>query len=327
MRYIIYGAGAIGGTIGASLFEAGRDVVLIARGEHGRTIAAKGLRFGSPLGGWRVLPIPVVEGPADLTIGAGDVVVLAMKSQDTETALEALALVASPDVQIVCAQNGVANERMALRHFPNVHGLCVRMPGVHLEPGVVAVHQPDCNGIADVGRFPSGVDDVDRAIAADLEAASIKSYALEDVMAQKYAKLALNVTNALEAAIGMSAPETDLSKRARKEALTVFAAAGIAVATGPDTRTADRSRVPVEGVAHAGNSAFQSLARGNPRLEADYLNGEVVLLGRLHGIPTPANEFLQGLAMRLVKAHVAAGSLTIADVEAGRPGVAAPAAV
>jgi 2-dehydropantoate 2-reductase len=327
MRYIIYGAGAIGGTIGASLFEAGREVVLIARGEHGRTIAAQGLRFGSPLGGWRVLPIPVVEHPRELTIGAGDVVVLSMKSQDTEAALEALAWVASRDAHIVCAQNGVANERMALRHFPNVHGLCVRMPGVHLQAGVVQVHQPDCNGIADVGSYPRGAGDVDRAIAADFEAAKIRSYALEDVMAQKYAKLALNVTNALEAAIGASAPETSLSKRARKEALDVFAAAGIAVATGHDPRTADRSRVAIEGVEHAGNSAFQSLARGNPRLEADYLNGEVVLLGRLHGVATPANEFLQQLAIRLVKARVAAGSLTIDEVEAGKPYDAVPAAV
>ena len=46
MRYIIYGAGAIGGTIGAGLFEAGRDVVLIARGDHGRAIKSGGLRFG-----------------------------------------------------------------------------------------------------------------------------------------------------------------------------------------------------------------------------------------------------------------------------------------
>lgn len=327
MRYIIYGAGAIGGTIGASLFEAGRDVVLIARGEHGRTIAAKGLRFGSPLGGWRVLPIPVVEHPRDLTIGAGDVVVLSMKSQDTESALDALAWTASPDVHVVCAQNGVANERMALRRFAHVHGLCVRMPGVHLEPGVVQVHQPDCNGIADVGSYPRGVDEIDRAIAADFEASKIRSYALEDVMAQKYAKLGLNVTNALEAAIGANAPDTDLSKRARKEALDVFAAAGIAVATGPDPRTADRSRVPIEGVPHAGNSAFQSLARGNPRLEADYLNGEVVLLGRLHGIPTPANAFLQQLAIRLIKARVPAGSLTIEEVEAGKPYDTVPAAV
>jgi 2-dehydropantoate 2-reductase len=277
------------------------------------------MRFGTPGGGWRTLRIPVVEHPRELTIGANDVVVLAIQSQGTSDALETLALTAAPDVHVACAQNGVENERIALRHFANVHGMSVRMSGVHLEPGVVLVHDTPGNGICDVGRYPRGVDEVDRIISADFQASSMGCNALEDIMAQKYAKLGLNVTNALEAAIGTGAPDTDLSKRARKEALDVYAAAGITVEKKPDPRVVGRTREPVEGTPHIGNSAWQSLRRGRPRLEADYLNGEIVLLGRLHGVPTPANEFLQALAMRLVKAQVPAGSLTIADVEAGLP--------
>jgi 2-dehydropantoate 2-reductase len=322
VRYIIYGAGAIGGTIGAGLFEAGRDVVLIARGDHGRAIKSGGLRFGTPRGGWRTLPIPVVERPAELTIGAGDLVILAMKSQDTAGALEALSLVAPADVPVACAQNGVENERLALRHFANVHGICVRMPSVYLEPGVVRVHEVESHGICDIGRYPRGLDDLDRAVAADFNAGSMLSDALDDVMALKYAKLALNVTNVLDAAIGrdrVDPASTTLSKRARAEALAVFAAAGITVSTHADPRTASRTRVAVEGAGHAGGSAYQSLARNTGRLEADYLNGEVVLLGRLHGIPTPANDALVDLAKRLIKHRTPAGSLTIADVEAGLP--------
>jgi 2-dehydropantoate 2-reductase len=319
VRYVIYGAGAIGGTIGACLHEAGREVVLIARGEHGRTIAQQGLRFGSPEGGWRVLRIPVVSQPSEVKFNADHVVVLSMKGQDTVAALDALALAAPQSIHVACAQNGVENERAALRRFPNVHGMCLRMPGVHLKPGVVQVHQSGNNGICDVGSFPKGASDVDRAIAADLQAAHILSDALDDIMALKYAKLHLNVTNALEAAVGASAPNTDLSKRARQEALDVFAAAGQHVSHQPDARVTSRVLAAIEGEPHAGNSSYQSLARGNPRLEADYLNGEIVLLGRLFGIPTPANAFLQDLAMRLVRASVPAGSLTIQDVEAGRP--------
>jgi 2-dehydropantoate 2-reductase len=318
MRYIVYGAGAIGGTIGACLHESGRDVVLIARGAHGRTIAEHGLRFGSPDGGWRVLRIPVVSQPSDFKFAAGDVVILSMKGQDTVAALEALAAAAPQSIHIACAQNGVENERAALRRFPNVHGMCLRMPGVHLEPGVVQVHQAGNNGICDVGSYPGGATEVDRAIAADLQAANILSDALDDIMALKYAKLALNVTNALEAAIGAGAPDTDLSKRARQEALDVFAAAGIRVSRKPDPRVTSRVLAAVDGQPHVGNSSFQSLARGNSRLESDYLNGEVVLLGRLHGIPTPANALLQELAIWLVTAQVPAGSLTIEDVESGR---------
>jgi 2-dehydropantoate 2-reductase len=318
MRYIIYGAGAIGGPIGGLLFEAGRDVVLIARGEHGRAVAANGLRLGTPAGGWRTLRIPIVEHPRELSIGAGDAVVLSMQSQGTAAALEALALVAAPDVPIVCAQNGVENERAALRHFANVHGIVVQLFGGYVEPGVVTSGD-DPFAICDVGRYPSGIDDVDRTIAADFAAATMQCIARADIMAHKYAKLVLNTTNALFAAIGRSAPDTALAQRAREECYEVFAAAGIPVATDPDPRNATRKHGLIEGRPYGGNSALQSIQRGRTRLETDYLNGEIVLLGRLHGVPTPANEFLAGLALRLVKAGTKAGSLTLAEVEAGLP--------
>src|ERR1700678_3035636 len=99
VRYIFYGAGAIGGALGAQLFEIERDVVLIARGEHGRKIAADGLRFGT-FAGWRTLRIPVVEHRALLTSGPSDVVVLSMKSHDPANALETLAPLAGPNVPI-----------------------------------------------------------------------------------------------------------------------------------------------------------------------------------------------------------------------------------
>lgn len=318
MRYIIYGAGAIGGPIGAALFEAGRDVVLIARGDHRRAVAANGLRYGNPAGGWRTLRIPIVEHPSELTIGAGDVVVLSMQSQGTAAALEALSLVAAPDVPIVCAQNGVENERAALRHFANVHGVVVQLFGGYVEPGVVTSGDVPA-AVCDIGRYPSGVDDVDRAIAADFNAASMQCVPRADIMAHKYAKLVMNTTNALAAAIGRSAPETDLARLAREESYAVFAAAGIPVATEPDPRIGARTHGLIEGRPNGGNSAYQSLERGRTRLETDYLNGEIVLLGRLHGVATPVNEFLADLARRLVETRTKAGSLTLAEVEAGLP--------
>ena len=50
MRYIIYGAGAVGGTIGGKLFQSGHDVVLIARGDHLHAIRERGLRLRTPHG-------------------------------------------------------------------------------------------------------------------------------------------------------------------------------------------------------------------------------------------------------------------------------------
>ena len=314
MRYIIYGAGAIGGTIGARLFETGRNVVFIARGDHGHALAANGLRFGTPEG-WRTLAIPVVDHPDKLTFGDGDVVLLALKSQDTQTALDALEMLAAPDLPIVCAQNGVENERRALRRFANVYGMCVMMAAVHLEPGIVHVHNAPQSGVCDVGRYPRGNDTLAQTIAADLRASSIYSDACEDIMGRKYAKLLSNLTNGLEAASGRGALGSSLAERARAEAQTVFAAAGIVATRAVDARWTGMSIEAVDGVQRIGGSTMQSVARGARTLEVDDLNGEIVLLGRLYGVPTPVNAMLQHLAIRLLRDRVAPGSIALAELE------------
>ena len=54
----------------------------------------------------------------------------------------------------MCAQNGVANERAALRLFANVYGMCVMCPTGHLEPGVVEAYSSPVTGLLDIGRYP-----------------------------------------------------------------------------------------------------------------------------------------------------------------------------
>ncbi|MYE23363.1 MAG: ketopantoate reductase family protein, partial [Gammaproteobacteria bacterium] len=73
MRFVIYGAGGIGGTIGARLHQAGFDVTLIARGAHFAAIAKDGLRFVSPSQDVR-LEIDCVEHPAGANIAPDDAV-------------------------------------------------------------------------------------------------------------------------------------------------------------------------------------------------------------------------------------------------------------
>ena len=53
---------------------------------------------------------------------------------------------------------------------------------------------------------------------------------------------------------------------------------------------------------------MQSLLRGTGSVEVDQLNGEVVLLGRLHGVPTPVNELLQRLTNELARDRRPPGS-------------------
>src|ERR1019366_3274518 len=135
MRFVIYGAGAIGGVVGARLHQGGFDVALIARGAHLEEIRRSGLTLETPAER-SVLDLRAVEDPAELGLGSGDVVLLATKGQDTPRALAALRRAGADEVPVVCLQNGVENERLALRSFAATYGAVVMVPAAHLRPGV-----------------------------------------------------------------------------------------------------------------------------------------------------------------------------------------------
>lgn len=324
MRFVVVGAGAIGGVVGGRLVEVGRDVTLVARGAHAEVLARDGLRLRTPDGD-SVIAVDVAPSVGDVAWRSGDVVLLAVKSNDTHDVVGQLVGLAGPSVPVVCLQNGVDNEREAARRFANVYGVCVMCPATHLEPGVVAAHSAPVNGIFDIGRYPSGTDATASAIADAFEAAGFVSVARPDIMRWKYAKLLMNLGNAIEAAVGPEGRGSELAARARREALACFAAAGIACASQEEDRERRGDLLqfgPIEGLAHGGGSSWQSLARQTGRIETDYLNGEIVLLGRLHGVPTPVNALFQSVANELAADGAPPGSLTEADLVArlGAPG-------
>src|SRR5262245_5242568 len=157
-RYVVYGAGAVGGVVGARLAEAGLDVVLIARGDHLLAIRDTGLTLETPRGS-TTLRIPVVAHPSALAFSAAnDVVLLATKTQDGAAALDALREATASDVPVVCLQNGVASPRIALRRFPAVYGAMVLLPSAYVEPGGVQAFSAPVPGVLDVGRHPAGTD-------------------------------------------------------------------------------------------------------------------------------------------------------------------------
>jgi 2-dehydropantoate 2-reductase len=315
MRFIIYGAGAVGGVVGARLFENGHDVALIARGRHGEAIATNGLRIESA-DHVATLPIPVVDHPSGLAFAEGDHVLLGMKTQDSSAALEALAELALPSTPIVCLQNGVENERMALRRFANVYGICVMCPTAHLEPGVVQANSTPVTGILDIGRYPGGVDDTATAVASALSASTFTSMARPDILRWKYGKLLLNLGNAVEAVCGPEARRGEIIGRVRAEGIACLRAAGIDIVSDEeeaDRRRGQLQRKPIDGARRGGGSSWQSLQRQAGSVESDYLNGEIVLLGRLRGVPTPVNELLQRLARNLAREGKAPGSIPADD--------------
>lgn len=328
VRYIIIGAGAVGGTIGGCLFQGGHDVVLVARGAHLDALRAHGLKLETPMG-TATLRIPAVGGPGELTLHDGDVLLLSTKSQDTAAVLEQWAWqpvdagppAAAQVLPIVCAQNGVANEGIALRRFRRVYGMCVWLPASHLEPGTVQSQGTPKAGLLPVGRYPSGADPMAERISEALAASRFVAPVSDNVMRWKYGKLLGNLANAIEALCGREARYSDdareLRERTRAEAVAVFAAAGIVYACSQEIAAARGDQVEfgvVSGSARSGGSSWQSLSRGTGTIEADFLNGEIVLLGRTHGVPTPVNETLQKLANQAARDRKAPGSTAPADI-------------
>ena len=315
MRFIVMGAGAVGGVVGGRLAEHGHDVVLVARGAHHDAIAAHGLLVRSPDDEVRV-PVRVVDHPRDLTLTDDDVVLLAVKGQDTRDALDALAD-GPPDLAVACLQNGVDNERQVLRRTPNTYAVPVMLPATYLEPGVVDASSAPVTGILDIGRYPTGVDARAEAMSAAFAASTFSSVTNPEIMRFKWSKLLMNLGNALEAAVGPIGRRSDLYAAARAEAEAVITAAGIDCASAEEDaeRRGDLiSLRPVAGERRGGGSSWQSLARGTGSIEVDQLNGEIVLLGRLHGVPTPVNALLQTVAHELARTRAAPGSLTEADL-------------
>ncbi len=314
MRYIIYGAGGIGGVIGAQLFQGGVDVLLVARGPHLRAIQERGLQYQTPHQTVS-LPIPAAGHPQDIDFRADDVVILTMKSQHTQAALDDLRAAAGDEIPLFCCQNGVANERMALRRFQNVHAMMVYLPAMALEPGTVQTHAARKTGVLDASIYPTGSNDLVAEVTATLDGVNFSARPNPTVMRFKYGKLIMNLGNALAAVSPPGEEAKEIRALMRAEAEACFRAAGIDCAS-PEEETARRDDLmksaPVEGQDRGGGSSWQSLVRGTGNIEADYLNGEIVMLGRLHGVPTPANWVLQRQANALAANKGEAQSIPLA---------------
>ncbi len=269
----------------------------------------------------------------------GDVVLLTMKSQHSAVALDALGETAPRQIPVVCGQNGVANERMALRRFANVYGMVVNLPAVHLQPGEVVTHAEGSGGILDTGRYPDGCDAVAEALTDLLSDAGFTAEPDQRIMRKKYAKLLMNLGNIIQAAtVPAAQAATDPAVQAatdpasgtsdndalatiyrclRGEALACFKAAGIDCASREEVRGRHRNTfrmVEIAGRERAGGSSWQSISRGTGNLETDYLNGEIALLGGLHGVPTPGNKVCLEIASRMLRERLSVGSFRPSEI-------------
>ena len=335
MRYIIIGAGAIGGVLGARLAQHSTEnrPLLIARGEHGAAIAANGLRLRTP-GEDAFVPVDSAAGPAGVVLRDDDVLVLATKTQQAQIALEqwvdapvfdgrgSRLGTAGELLPVLTALNGVESERIALRYFARVFGVCVWLPAVHLVPGEVILRIGPTSGVFIIGRYGAATDAADdrllATIAEDWTARSFTVHVVDDVMRWKYNKLLSNLGNAVQALLGaIDEDGVAIANRLQAEAESIYRATGIEWASEAEEAAwrGDVFRIrPVPGAPEQlGGSSWQSLARGSS-IESDYLNGEIALVARLHGMTAPLNATVQRLAREAAASGSGLGSLTAAEL-------------
>ena len=331
-RYVVIGAGAIGGGIGGLLAHDGQQVVLVARGDHLEAMRSYGLRVRTPTEDVTV-PVVAVSGPDEVQLHTDDVLVLATKTQQLMPVLsewadadvydaEGVSGAAGGQLPVFTATNGVAAEDLALRYFSRVFGICVWMPATRLKPGEVIVRAAPVAGVLHLGRVPASTMARDtellQHVAADWTAAGFDIRLPADVMPWKYRKLISNLGNVFEALTGSTQEVGNLIEAAEAEARAIFAAAGVRYTDDAEeaaTRATGFTVQPVPGVEGGlGGSTWQSLARGTRNIETDYLNGEIVLLAHRIGTTAPINSRLARLGRRAALTGARPGDLSPEDL-------------
>jgi 2-dehydropantoate 2-reductase len=190
------------------------------------------------------------------------------------------------------------------------------LPSAYDAPGYVEDFGHPHPGILDIGRWPSGLDAVSDGIAAALRQAGFQSESVSDIQRLKAGKLLMNLGNAIELACGPGAHWFELYGRVRAEGEAVLNAAGFPFAGQAEDaqRRGGFKIAPIEGKSRTGGSTWQSVARGLGSVETEFLNGEIAMLARLHGVAAPLNAKLMAIADGIVSRKTRAGSVIPQDI-------------
>ncbi len=305
MKICIFGAGAIGGYMGAKLVEAGADVSLVARGPHLAAMRENGLKLieGDET---KTMPVTVSDDPADL--GPQDYVIVTLKAHSVPPVVDKMKPLIGPETTIVSGVNGVPwwyfhktggdleGTRLASvdpgdaqwNGFgpDNVLG-CVVYPAAEvIEPGVIKHIEGNRFSLGE----PSG-EKSERAMALSkaLSAAGLKAPVRpkirDEIWVKLWGNLSFNPISALtHATLDVLCTEPGTREVARNmmlEAQAIAEALGVKFPIDVDRR--------IQGGADVGahrTSMLQDLDANRP-MEIDALVGSVQELGRVTGVPTP----------------------------------------
>ncbi len=317
----MYGAGAVGSTVGGHLYRTGHEVILVANRRHVGRVSESGLRLVTPDNIY-VLKIPAYNKAQELPpFRNDDVLLLTAKSQHTLECLGQLKNAGFPrNLPIFCVQNSICNEALATRCFNRVYGVMVHLPAIFLQPGEVVNPIRGNHGFLEIGLYPNGSDELAHKVAEAFEKAGFACRINDFVMEAKAAKCLENLENAVLAMTNDREDGGQFTAAARQEALEVWKAAGIECEDPEQFQKRVQSRrgatTGPKGYENicGRDSSWQSLMRGTGNIEAEQLNGDVVKLGHMLGIATPCNETLWRLADEMAIKGERPGKYTVQDL-------------
>jgi 2-dehydropantoate 2-reductase len=299
----VFGAGAVGGYLGARLATGGADVTMIARGAHLAAMRERGLTLVTPEGDRSNVDVRATDDPAD--VGPVDFVLFLVKSYDTETAAPGLPPLIGEGTGVISLQNGIDNEAKIAVAVGEEHVLsgAVYILAAIEAPGVVR------SGPARivVGELlPGPVTERIRRFVDAANAGGIDAHASTDVRATKWEKYVLLVAfSAVTAATQLTIGDVRASEAAvammrsiMVEAWQVGRAMGVPLA---DDLVERQLALILRQKDSEAASLRHDLITGH-RMELEALQGTLRRYGREAGIPTPwtdaAYAILQPWAIR-----------------------------
>jgi 2-dehydropantoate 2-reductase len=315
MRICIYGAGAIGGYLGAQLSLSGEDVTLIARGPHLEAMRTDGLKLRIGDEEWVTHP-NCTSDPAEA--GEQDFVIVTLKAHSVPGIVDAMQPLLGPDTAVVSAVNGVPwwyfyklegpweNRRIESvdpgdkqwdRIGPERAIGCVVYPACDVpEPGVIQHISGDRFTLGEPsGEKTERVMRISKALIHAGFKAPVRRIR-DEIWVKLWGNLCFNPISALtQATLDIVATEKGTRAVARAmmlEAQAIGEKLGVRFGVNVDKR--------IEGAAAVGahrTSMLQDLEKGRP-MEIDALVTAVQEMGRMVGVPTPAIDIVLALVQQ-----------------------------
>jgi 2-dehydropantoate 2-reductase len=296
VRILVYGVGGVGAFFGALLARAGRDVRFVARGAHLDALRSRGLRIKSHLIGDVEVPRVSVS-PHAAGSGPADLVLVCVKTYQTEAILDDLAAVVGDGTVVIPLQNGVeADEQLAARFgVTRVLPAAVYVGATLDEPGVVSHVAPARISIG----ARSGFDEARLAAIHETLAATGQVVQVSpDIQRERWRKLMWNASFNTVSAVTLRTPAELLALPETRALLVRIMTEVVAVARaqGLDLQPADVDQhiAWTERASGIRTSTMVDRERGRT-MEADALIGVIVRKGREAGVATPASEALYAL--------------------------------